>query len=661
MEMLFLRIISLVLSLLMFLFNSVSAIFPGLFPETPPENTVSFCEENDFEILKSDKIIISDYVSWLETANETLECFEEYNWKYFFTGSVVLVKVVLPNPDCTVEIESVSENEEVLDLDYKIIYPDEINTDVLDTKIILVNVSKNISEIDALGELIMPAEPDIPDIPEDPEEPEEPEEPEKYTYTLCGANIFNDPTYNQYGYYSQNAEEFYDYDSWKAYYAGSDERLDRYNADYFKENALAVFYINVPYKNKEINIHSIFSGNYNSVDMTFRVSDSEKEVPAGTTAVVVEIAKSEEGGYSYDFGLMDEARVLRSDYLNKFIRKDGYVEIVSTVSEWMSFNTREYYSRVYNLNKTVFDERSLALITVAVPNRDYGIKLEQTKKSENTVEISYTLYTEEDIYYEDPDLVYYYVIAAEIPKDTKTVNIKENGFKNKWLSLDYIFVNEPTLISDYETFISVCNNNSGRLSKYDESYFENYSLVAIGGSAPDSGHDFEMLKVKETGDTLELVYGINDIFHGGLTVIMPKAALIEVSKNIKNISAVRKDIQNYHIKYDELYNFNLDRTPVDETFLISDFETWKQYLSSDSNEFERYNEEYFKNYSVVLLKITLPSSGSGSDIRYLYEEDNALQVGYNIFDDGGFGMICYNVVLVEVSKDITQIQITELE
>lgn len=662
MEMFFLRLLSLIFSLLMFLFNTFSSIFPGLFPEKPIENTAIVCETEAFEVSENiTENIVSDYISWIEAAEEDTEGFEEFNRKYFFTGSVALVKVELPNPDCTVEIESVSENGSTLELEYNIIYPEEVSTAVLETKIILVKVSKNITVIDASGELIMPEEPDTPDIPEIPEEPEEPEEPEilnGYKYITCDVSLFNDEWYNEYGYYNSYADEFYDYDSWKEYYVGSDARLNAYGVAYFEEKSLAVFFINVPYENKDVTICSIESDSNDFVDVPFMAADSEKEVPAGTTAVVVEIAKTERGGRAYSIGLMDEARVFSSDNLDNFMITDGYVEIVSTYSQWEKYDPDSYYTRIYNLYKSFFDENSLALITVPVPNRDYRIKLDPTKKDGNTVEVSYTLYTEEDIYYEDAELVHYYIIAAEISKNTTTVNVKENGFKNKWISLDYSFVTKPTLISDYEAWQNISDSSEDKCSKYDESYFEEYSLVLLSETVPDTSYDFEMIKVKENGDTLELEYGMRDIYDTGLGMISEKTLLVEVSKNIKNISASRKDIQN---SYKECEGLFLLTSSGDETLLISDFETWKQYLDPESEMLEKYNENYFKNNSVALIKVTLPSLSAGSDIRYIYEKDDVLQVGYSIYDNGGFAVICYKTILVEVSKDITQIQVTELE
>lgn len=677
MEMFFLRLLSLILSLLMFLFNTFSSIFPGLFPEKPIENTAIVCEAEAFEDSESvTKNVISDYISWIEAAEENTEGFEEFNWKYFFTGSMALVKVELPNPDCTVEIESVSENGSTLELEYNIIYPEEVSTDVLETKIILVKVSKNISEIDASGELIMPEEPvtpDIPEIPEEPEEPEEPVDPETpeepeilngYKYIICDVDLFND---SWSGYYSPVAEDFSDYDSWKEYYVGSDARLNVYDAAYFEEKSLAVFFINIPYGNKDITVRSIESDTNNRVDVTFSVTDSEEECLTKSTAVVVEIAKNELSGYSFVLGFMEEAIVADSECFKSFTKIDGNVEIISSLTEWTaSLNYRRSFNEEYNYRFTneFFEEKSIALITVMVPTRDYKVEVEPLIKSEDFVEISYKVSEDEDVFYDDSTLVHYIIIAAEIPKGAQ-VKITESGFKNSFKSYEPEYLDAtgcPKIISDYEAWQNTVLTDSSDFARYDESYFENHSLVLVYELFASPSLDFDMKKLFENGDTLEVIYSEQEFDGGVLAIVVGRVALIEVTKNIRNVSVSKKNIENEYKSFTKYGNFNLSDMSGDNS-VISDYETWKTYLNSTTTGVDKYNEKYFEENSLALVVLTYPDGTIGSEIAYVYEEGNILQFGYNecYIAELGATMPYSEVVLVEVSKDITQIQVTELE
>ena len=82
MEALFLKILSLVLSVLMFFNNAFSFIIP----QKPDENVVGIYSSELFETKKTDRSVsvVSDYVSWYEIADRNSVSLEKYDWKFFF-------------------------------------------------------------------------------------------------------------------------------------------------------------------------------------------------------------------------------------------------------------------------------------------------------------------------------------------------------------------------------------------------------------------------------------------------------------------------------------------------------------------------------------------------------------------------------------------------
>ena len=189
--------------------------------------------------------------------------------------------------------------------------------------------------------------------------------------------------------------------------------------------------------------------------------------------------------------------------------------------------------------------------------------------------------------------------------------------------------------------------------KYDEEYFEKFSVLLVREMLPSSGSVFDVIKVKENGDTLDLVYGTSD-GGGGLQSFSPRVLMVEISKNIKNVSTQRKE---FDYDYYQGGGFALD---ADSAILISDYSQWQTHSASTDSDYSKYDEAYFEDHSLVVVKSANPSGECISIMRYLCEEDGVLNVGVckHIYPDiGGLAVIWYQVYVIEVDKTVTDVNL----
>ncbi len=646
METLFLRILSLALSALMFVFNSVSAIFPGIFPADPVENNAYVCDGELFVFGES--IVIDDYVSWISVNGNSVK---EYDWKYFFTKSLAVVKVSLPDPGCTIEEIDVTENGNTLEVSYKIFSGDGEYASVICPKIIIIETSKNIELIDVTEEKVtpLPIEPDDPEIPEDPDEIN--------SYGIYSADNFNDD-YK----YDRSNEVIDSYDKWYYYYNGSKNALYKYDREYFESKNLVVFYLSVPASDKTIKIYDISEdGKYLRVKYRVKNSEEGEEVYKGSCAVVIETSKSisyvslTQIGSTRGYTFIDYT-MLNPDCMPA--KEPGSYEIVHTFESYKNAGIGSMVTNYY-INNEFFEDTSLAVIYIMLPNSNHDVTVSSFKENGNTLEIEYT--TEDLSYDQRCEIVEYVVMLAEISKNITKVKLTETGNnKNAFKTYDYFKAEgteEGLVVSDYETWAEVSKTDYAPFEKYDEEYFKTRSVVLVSNALPDSGAYFDVIKVKENGNTLELVYGING--RGGLTMITYKTLLIEVSKNITEVSAQRKDLSHDYTILSS-HNFNLSETEEDSAVLISDYETWQKYISSNpSSKLDKYDSEYFESNSVVLCNVLLYGGDYEAIARYLYSEGDTLYAGVNIhyiYGTGGITVLIPQTVVVEVTKDITQVE-----
>lgn len=639
MEALFLRILSLVLSAMMFMFNSVSAMFPGIFPADPVENNAYVYDDVLPEF--DENTVVNDYATWLSAEGNAVK---EYDWKYFFTKSVAVVKVTLPDHGYTIEKITAVENGDTLEVNYKIFSDDGEFTAVECPKVIIIETSKNITQIKVTEEKVIQP-------PVDPDVPVEPEEPNPYS--IHSADIFNDH------YKHDRAYEVIDsYDKWVDYYEGNKDELNKYDKEYFESKNLVVFYLSLPASGKTIKIYNI-AEDEKYLRVRYRVMNGE--LYKGSCAVVIETSKNisyvslTQVGSTRGYSFVDYT-MFNPDYMPS--KEPGSYEIVNTFEYYKNFGISSMVSGYY-VNNEFFEDSSLAVIYIMLPNSNHSVTVSSFKENGNTLEIEYT--TEDLSYDQRCEIVEYVVMLAEISKNITEVKLTETeNNKNLFKTYDYfkaMGTEDGLVVSDYDTWAEVGNTNYAPFAKYDEEYFKNRSLVLISMPLPDSGAYFDVIKIKENGNTLELVYGINSM--GGLTMITPKTLLVEVSKNITAVSAERKDLSNNY-KVLSSHNFNLSETEENSAVLISDYSTWQNYLiSNPSSMLDKYDSKYFESNSVVLCNVVLPGGDYEAVARYLYTEGNTFYAGVNIhYIEGmnGIAVLIPKTVVVEVSKDITQVE-----
>ena len=637
---LFLRILSFILSVLMFIFNSVSAVFPGILPDEPVENNAYVYDAENFDLY--DSTVISDYVSWYLIGGKT---FKEYDWKYFFTKSVAAVKVTLPDPGYSIEEISVAENGNTLEVNYKIMNGDGEYASVECPKVIFIETSKNIKLINVTEEKVI----------RPPLEPDEPEIVEGNNYGFYKADNFNDD------YKHDRSYEIIDsYDEWYYYYPGGKSDLYKYDKKYFETKNLVIFYMSVPVGGKDIEIYNI-TEDEKYLRVRYRIKNGENKYEAGTWAAVIETSKNinyvdlTQVGATEGYAFVDYT-MLNPDYMPA--KEPGSYKIVRTIDYYLNFENDSFKSDYY-VNNEFFEDSNLAIIYIMLPDNNHEVIISSFEENGNILEIGYT--TEDTSYDQRREIVDYIVMFAEISKNITEVKLTETeNNKNLFKTYNYLKATgteEGLVVSDYATWAEVASTSYAPFAKYDEEYFKTRSVVLISETLPDSGSYFDVIKIKENGETLELVYGIYS--RGGLTALSRKTLLIEVSKNIKTVSAERKDISCYYNTLSS-HNFKLSDEEKNSAVLISDYSTWQKYLSSKpSSKLNKYDQEYFKTNSVVLCNVVLPGGGSEAVARYLHDEGNTLYAGVNIhsiYGVGGLTVLIPKTVVVEVSKDITQVE-----
>lgn len=658
MENIFIKVVSIVLSILLSLFNTLSTAFPHVFPVNPIENTYEICEAEEFNITngKENAVIISDYVSWYLLADKESETAEKYDWKYFFTGSLAFITLVLPDPGYEVEITSVEENGNTVEIDYKTTCGDGEYAAVLVTKVIVVQVNKNVSLID-LDKISEPEEPVIPENPEEPSDPNLPEF-EGFSYKIHKSDNFDDY------YYNKSYKVIRDYNSWISYYKGSNPDLDKYNEEFFADKNLAIVHIEVPEDGKTIQIINIEQDSDNSqIYLNFRVKNGESSYGKGSWSVVVETDKVVKRIIPLETGIKGETALVDAEFFKPsemgMVKEDGAYKIITSSNEYYKYITEDYlYFSDFSFSNKYFEDSNLALIYIMLPYMNgyynFDVNVLSMKENNSTLNIEYSTIFEETDEEDKGEAVKYFVMLVEVSKNITEINAVENSFKNIYKTFDmfphfFDITENYQHISDYETWSDVCSSDLPYFDKYNEEYFENYSVVIVAEEMPDGGSFFDVIKAKENGNTFDLVYNIRS--NGGTQAVEYKVLVVEVSKNIKEVSVQRKDID---YNYSQGGIFALED---DSAVLISDYSQWQTYSSSSDT---KYNEAYFEDHSLVVIKSANASSEVTSTMRYLYEEDGVLNVGiskHNYYGVGGFPSVWYQFFVIEVDKNVTDVNL----
>lgn len=766
MEAILLKVLSMLLSALMILNN----LFSFIYPQEPVENNVTVYGSELFETEEKDGTVslIADYVSWIQTVDKNSGLYEKYDWKFFFNRNIALVTVELPNPGYTLEVASVSENGENLELSYTLTEGEGEFTDVLCCKVILVETSKAIKNVSASGEKIDKKPTVIPSdnyffvadfsfeidgpvlvdsfsalsalaksvpfdllkyddiyfqteklavipvklpssayeitvdsvtengdvievgytVSSDGEFEEANEisklifvetskniteisvnenfvefEKEHEMHEFEGYNYFLCEDYN-FGYISYNGAVFHDAESFASKLSDSASGFSKYDEEYFAEKSLAVAFIGyfeegmdfrpVDIEQKENRIYNP-DGELIRTEQKLQISgwreNRESSYIEDIYYIVVECGKDISDVGVELIGLYGGYSIFCNEQFENLRLADGKSEVIYDYETWKSIADEDCFID-YDINEKFFEEKAMVLTAVVVPNEYSGIKVNSFNQKNSLLEIDCTV---EANYNPDFTLAYTCIIAVEASKATRSVNLTVNDDEivYKRYSVERFNLtpeDEPVLISDYETWTSLLKTSSASLEKYDETYFENNSLVVIPETFSGGTIEPEVIKFYKNGQNLEIVYGLNEFHDMGVDAIIEDAIIFEVIGEIKNLSVERKDLK---------CNYKICGPSV--TTVISEYSEWAKLVDVTDEEYSMYDEKYFENNSIVLFSAVRHDTGAKIIVKYAYENGNTLEVGYTNFSMGGLTVLTYETVLVEVDKDVTQANVTFLK
>lgn len=670
METVILRILSFIMTVIMFFTNLLSSVFPWIKltdPIIPSENSAFIFDAEMFSVDADEEYTIAaNYYAWCLVADEDAEELQKYDKEYFKSGNVVLIPVTLPGSNYYITVDSVEANNETVFVEYTVVNNGMEGTCEEIEMIILVETGKSVDTVKlSEKEATLPTpEPDpIPTPNPDPEPDPEPV-PDPILGTMNGYNygIFSSDNFDDDNIYNEKQTLVSDYETWASYFIGSEKNLQKYDAKYFAEKSLAIFYVPVPDVNKTILLTDIVkSANSNTVFVDYRIKNSEITCSEKFWAVVIEVDKNiediytEQVGFEYGYDVQ-EIGAFNQGYIR---RENEKYTIISDYETWKKAINSYYYAD-YSLTKEFFEDSSVALVTVMFPNENYYVGELTQKENGNTLEINYTSYYRD---YSNRNIAVYQVIISEISKDISHVTITDNTLRNNYKtvptsSFDIPIYGTVMLISDYEDWKKTVQNSIPALSRYTEEYFEKYSVVLIAEVYNDLFYDAEVIKIHENGKTAEIIYGINTEKSGvSIAIVDYVTILVEVSKNINDVSVERKNRDNVYKQFSYSGPFSIS----EDTVIISDYETWTSCVTKENDQITCYDEAYFETQSVVITKVTTPCTDGNVSAYYIYENGNTLEMGYKITNNSMFPAVGYKTVLIEVSKDVTEVNIEELK
>lgn len=774
MEALLLKLLSIILSVLMFFNNAFSFVLP----EEPVENVTGIY---GIELFETDEkggsvSVISDYVSWYKIADRNSVSLEKYDWKFFFNRNIVLVTVQLPDPGYTVKVDSVSENGEKLELSYTLAEGDGDYGQTVGYEVILVETSKNIKTVSVSGEKIE----NIPSIiPSDNycfiADEEDISYSANMTVVICSYNsltslfypfpdalakydkkyfetenlavvpvvlpgsayeltvdsitenndtikvnytvssngevgtyaeiykyifvetnknvvfvsatetfvkpekVYEMKEFDGYSYFICEEENFisstpsytvvHSAESFKSILSDTSSGFSKYDEEYFAEKSLAlahVYFADDGMKFRPSDIEQKEVKSYNSdgelVDITQRLyvtawtETGNSSYKSGSYYVVVECNKDIDKIELIRLGFSRGYNIYDYEQFNELKLLDGESLIVYDYETWERLTDTPWFYSDSGINEKYFEEKSLVLTAVLVPHEYYTVKVDSVSFKNALVEIECTMVDGDDY---DRTLVNLEIIAAEAPKNAGAVKLTVNNDKIVFdrFSLGRFSMtadDAPVLVSDYETWKNLLKESSTSLDKYDEEYFENKALVVVPETFTSGAIEPELLEFRKNGDTLNIVYGLNRFREAGFAAITDEVIIFETDGDIKNIFVERKDLKCNYRTYG---NYNL---MMNEPTVISDYSEWASMVDVTNEKYSMYDEEYFKKNSIVIFTAELPDSGSEAIVKYAYEDGNTLEVAYTTYSTGGLTMIFYKAVLVEVSKNITDVNMVNI-
>ena len=89
------------------------------------------------------------------------------------------------------------------------------------------------------------------------------------------------------------------------------------------------------------------------------------------------------------------------------------------------------------------------------------------------------------------------------------------------------------IIDSYDEFIEAVGEIKDEIKEYNEEYFETKSLLAFITTLPQTNYNVVCDSIVEAGNTVTVVYHLENDGSIGLTMISSQAVLVEISKNIE--------------------------------------------------------------------------------------------------------------------------------
>ena len=614
-----------------------------------PSDNYYFVADFSFKI---DEPVLVDSFSALSALTKSVPfALIKYDDIYFKTENLAIIPVVLPCSAYKITVDSITENGNIIEIDYTVSSDGEFDSFDEISKLIFVETSKNITEISVNENFVKF------------EKEHEMQEFAGYSYFICEDYNFDYITYG--------AAVFHNAESLNSKLTAYASGFSKYDEEYFAEKSLAVArgyfsedgmdFRPADIRQRENRIYNS-KGEFLETEQELHISGWEENKNSaykkGFYYIIVECGKDVEAiefdvlGLSGGYGVFDN-----ENFLNLRLT-DGQSRIIHDYETWVTVADLDYFTYVfeYNINEKFFEEKSMVLTAVVVPNEYSRIKVNSVNQKNALVEVDCTM---EANYDSDYTLAYTEIVVVETSKDTSAVKLTVNDDeivydRHSIEKFNLTPEDEPVLVSDYKTWASLVKNSSSSLEKYDETYFKNNSLVVIPEIFNNGAIEPEVIKFYKNGENLEIVYGLNAFHDMGISAMIEDAIIFEVNGNIKNISVERKDLKCNCRTYRD---YNLMKS---EPTVISEYSEWVKQVDVTDEEYSRYDEKYFENKSVVLFTATLPDSGGRAVVKYAYKDGNTLEVGYTAYSLGGFTALTYQAVLVEVDKNITDVNVTVL-
>lgn len=626
------KIIAFILSALMFFFNTFSNVFPGILPDKPVENTFEFCDAAIFASTEEARII-DDFASWYETADRESETYKDFGWKYFFTGSLALVPIELPCEECEAEVE-VIENDEILSVSVNTVVCDSEHNGYPVKKIVVVKVNKGVSSVE-VDESVQTPEPPLL-----PEEPEIPEEPQEYVYTICPDDGFSPDLGNYSGIIS-------DIESFKMMVYEDNPIYSKYcNEEFFENHNLAILYITIERENYRI---LDIERNGSSLRVDFNIDKAMIYNNPNRIAVAVEADKDIDGIYWNRVGVCKEY------YSYWYEGREALPVNEDTMYTLTSMEEYEDFKFNHNLNLKVtdryFEFYDVYVMLVRLPSKDHELRINTIyPKSENEIGFYYSIYKNR-YYSEDDKFAYFEVVVMDAPKGV-TITPNKLSFDNKGYFYNSTLLNVEgcgnyMLVSDYDSWCQILKTDPSDFPKYDAHFFKNYSLVLKPERVLSSDFDYRFLTLLQIGNTLEVEYAVDYTPQTEINFEEDWVLLVEVTKNVDSATFKRNDNTNECIP--------LEWGLFGNGF-CHDYETFASKVDVTDERFEKYDEEYFETKSLVFVGLTTWNIGDEILPIYAYEDGNTLHLGYSFAFLGMLPSFSVACVIVEVSKDVTNVE-----